>query len=193
MLAAARAAIMDRSSSRWSRLVFNGDEKGYELGETTFLAHLRLQGLKDTIFYEPEGSDLSDDEKNEEAYAELIQFLDDKSLSLFMREVPDNGRKALEILRTYYAGQGKPRIINLYTELTNVQKGSNESVTDYVIRAETIITALRNAEETMVLKDSPESFKPFAVHITQSDEKTTFADFKIKLRSIVEKEKVLVV
>lgn len=66
---------MDRlSSSRWSRLVFDGDEKNYELWETKFLGHLRLQGLRDTILEEPD-----------EAYAELIRFVDDKFIAHYAR------------------------------------------------------------------------------------------------------------
>lgn len=121
-------------SNRWSRLYFDGDEKNYELWETKFLGHLCLRGLKGAILSEtPErGSDEEDEDadKNEEAYAELIQYLDDKSLSLVMRDAADDGRKALQILRGYYAGKGKPRIISLYTELTSLQKMENERVTD---------------------------------------------------------------
>ena len=130
--------MTESSSGRWSRLVFDGDEKNYELWEMKFLGHLRLQELKDTILNEPNDEDAveADEVKYAEAYAELIQFIDDKSLSLVMREATDNGREALKILRDYYAGKGKPRIINLYTELTSLQKSSSESVTDYIIHTE---------------------------------------------------------
>lgn len=49
----------------------------------------------------------ADDEaadKKEEAYSEIVQYLDDKSLSLVMRDAPDDCRKALRILGTYNAG-----------------------------------------------------------------------------------------
>ena len=76
------------------------------------------RGPSATILAPPNGE--IDASKNEEAFAELIQFLDDKSLSLVMRDAVDDGRKALEILREHYAGTGKPRVISLYTELTSL-------------------------------------------------------------------------
>lgn len=41
----------------------------------------------------------------------LIQFLDDINLFLVMREAEDDGRKALEMLRDYYADKGEPQLI----------------------------------------------------------------------------------
>lgn len=88
--------------------------------------------------------------------------------------------------------------MSLYTELTSPQKLSSESVTDYVIRAETSITALRNAGEVlsdgilvaMVLKELPEPFKPFSAFVTQKDETLSFADFKTKLQSYKNTERI---
>ena len=84
------------SGGRWSRLVFDGDEKNYELWETTFLGHLRLQGLKDIILNEPYDGDDEEEDRNAEAYAELIQFLDDKSLSLVMQDAADQWPRSTE-------------------------------------------------------------------------------------------------
>lgn len=169
------------------------DEKNYELWETKFLGHLRLQGLKDTILKEPSDSEEDDGaagdvEKNAEPYAELIQFLDDKSSSLVIREAADNGRKALKILETIVLA--KPCVISLYTELTSLQKSDSERVTESVKPAETAITALRNAGETMVLKGLPESFEPFTIHVAQSEGTRTSAQFKTKLRSYEDTEKM---
>ena len=135
--------------------------------------------------------------KNEEAFAELIQFLDDRSLSLVMRDAADDRRAALCILRSHYAGTGKPRIISLYTELTSLSKGTDESVTDYIIKAEKGATALRDAGETvsdslltaMTMKGLPEEYKPFVVVVTQRDKELNFKEFKVMLRSYEGTEK----
>ena len=136
-------------------------------------------------------------EKNENAYAELIQFLDDRYLGLVMSETRNNGYEALKILREHYAGRSKPRIITLYHQLTTLKKKESEDVTDFVIRAESAATALKAANETvsdallvaMVLKGLPEEYKPFIAVITQSEEHQNFQKFKGALRNYEETEK----
>lgn len=86
------------NGSRWNRLCFNGDETKYKILETKFLSRLRTIGVKDAIFSANLSVDERDTEKKEEAYTELIQSLDDKSLLLIMREALDSRRKALRIL-----------------------------------------------------------------------------------------------
>ena len=123
------------------------------------------------------------------AYAELVQFWDDKSLSSIMREVADNERKAPNILCRHYAGKGKPRVISLYTQLTPLKKDCIESVKDYVIRT----NYFNNPEKcrtncwqcndiAMIL---PRHFNPFFIHVTHSNKELTFIEFKTKLHSYV--------
>lgn len=192
-----------QGGQRWFRLLFDGDKKNFELWETRFLAHMELRGLSEIILEEPE-TDYNDAEaleedatKNAEAYAELVQCLDNKSLSLVMRDARRDGRRALAILHEHYAGKDKPRVVSLYCELSSLHKASNETVTDYVIRAETIFTSLRRAEEiisdglqiAMVVKGLPDSFNPFVVHVTQTNDRLMFGEFKTKLRSYESTEK----
>lgn len=129
--------------------------------------------------------------KNAEAFAEFIQFLDDRSLSLVMRDAKNGGRQALKILREHYSSKGKPKVISLYTELTTLQKGEN------VIWAKAAATALNTSSETisdtllvaMVLKGLPMELKKFVTVITQKERALTFAEFKVSLRSFQETEK----
>ena len=182
-----------------SRLIFDGNEEKYELWEIKFLAHLRLQKLAD-VLKDDDSSDSDDEEfteKNARVFAELVQRLDDKSLALIIREAKDDGKKALKILRSHYLGSSKPRIISLYTQLTSLQKGSEESVTNYVIRIEKTEAALTQAGETlsdgllvaMALKGLPASYSAFSTVITQKDSDVTFSDFKSALKAYEETEK----
>ena len=83
-----------------------------------FIGYLRLYKLSDVVTRQA-GSEVPDDAAhNADVFAELIQCLDDRSLTLAMRDARDDGRKALATLREHYIGKGKPIIIALYTELT---------------------------------------------------------------------------
>ena len=101
------------------RLYFSGDENKYELWETKFLGHMRIQKMYGVF----KGSEEPTEANNALAYAQLIQYLDDRSLSLIILEASDYGRKALKILNEHYLGKGKPRIINLYTQQHIIEEG----------------------------------------------------------------------
>ena len=177
------------------RLIFDGDEKKYELWEVKFLGFMRLQKLH-TVFV-PVDEQPPSAEKNAEAFAELIQCLDDRSLSLVIRDAMDDGRKALKILRDYYLGKSKPKVISLYAELTTLSKRDSECVTDYMLRAETAATSLKSAGEVisdslliaMILKGLPSEYKTLCTVITQKYKELTFAEFKVAFRSFEETEK----
>ena len=116
--------------SRLNRLMFYGDGQKYELWEEKFLAYMLLKDLKKTILPLADGTQDETDfaTKNEKAYAELIQFLDDTSLQLVMRDGKDNGRESLKILRTHYKGKGKTRLLSLYAELGTLMKSPSQPI-----------------------------------------------------------------
>ena len=180
-------SINMKSRIHRSRPTFNGNESNFEIFEIKFLSYLRLCGLYNVT---QDTDSENDEELNAEVFAELIQCLDDRSINLIIRDARDNGRKALEILSLHYRPKGKARVITLYTELTSLQKNGVESVTDYVVRAEIITAALREADETisdglliaMILKGLPQAFLPFSVMVNDK-KKLSFADFKKALRN----------
>ena len=175
-------SINMKSRVHRSRPTFNGNESNFEIFEIKFLSYLRLCGLYNVT--QDTGSE-NDEELNAEVFAELIQCLDDRSINLIIRDARDNGRKALEILLLHYRPKGKARVITLYTELTSLQKNGVESVTDYIVRAEIITAALREADETisdglliaMILKGLPQTFLPFSVMVNDK-KKLSFVEFK---------------
>ena len=124
-------------------------------------------------------------------------MLDDISLSLVIRDAKNDGRKAIQILRAHYLGTSKPRIISLYTELTTLRKGSDETALEYLIRAENFASALNSAGEqvsdglliAMVLKGLPKEYQSFSTVIIQRTDTLNFRDFKIAFRNFEESEK----
>ena len=179
-----------------ARLCFNGDADKYEMWEKKFLGYLRLKKLA-AIATKNGALSEEEQEKNIDVFAELIQYLDDTSLSIIMREASDDGRKSIKLLREHYCGTGKPRILALYSTLTSLQMADDEHTTDYVLRAEKAWTALKNAGEqisdslivAMLLKGLPDSFKAFEVYVTQSEKEYSVIDFRKALREFEEHQK----
>jgi len=68
-------------SNQWQN--FDGDERKFEVWETKILGYFKLKKLKDTLV----GTDDVDADKNDTAFAELIQFLDERSLSPIIRKL----------------------------------------------------------------------------------------------------------
>ena len=88
-----------------------------------FLGYLRIQFLHQIIMLPTDQNDDIDIvENNATVFAELIQYLNDKSLSLVTRVARDNGRKVLTILREHHLSKGKPNVISFYTELTYLRR-----------------------------------------------------------------------
>ena len=197
-------------------LIFTGEEGDYEIWEMRFTSYLRLQKLHkyvmkadDSLKTGPDphpdpsataaqlaAHNAADAEKNTEVFASLVQFLDDKSVTLIIRDARNDGRKALKILRDHYRGSTKPRIISMYCELTSLKLSPTETVTDYLLRAETCKARLGEAEETvsdgllvaMCIKGLPDSFAPFTTVIQQKDG-VDFVAFKIALKNYDENER----
>ena len=68
------------ASSAYKVPIFNGDERNFEFWEIKFLGLMRIRGLSQ-VFTNSSSSDL---DKKADAFAELIQCLDDTSLSLYL-------------------------------------------------------------------------------------------------------------
>ena len=187
-------------SSQWQNLYFNGDERKYEQWEIRFLGFLKIKKLKSiAIPTDPENPPTDQDalDKNEEVFALLCQFLDETSLSLIIRDAKDDGRKAIKILREHYQGTSKPRIISLWTELSKLEKSSDETVTEYLLHAEKTSTMLKAAGVevsdsllvAMCLKGLPESYESLRTHVIHAEPAYTFQKFKESLKSHEETRK----
>ena len=176
--------------------MFDGNEQKYDMWECKFLAYMRIKKLKKVII--PDGPRATPDEQ-EDAFAELVQCLDERSTALVMRDAQDNGRKALTILRNHYAGHGKPRVLSMFRKLSTIKKDESEDLTGYLLRAENVVTTLKQAGEKFsdnlliaaVLQGLPASYEPFDVYVNQTvrDKKLTFLEFKTMIRNFEENTK----
>ena len=81
-------------------------------------------------------------DKNVDVFAELVQCLDDRGLTLIVRDAKEDGKKEIKILRWHYLSKSKLRIIGLYTELTTQKLSENELMTEYLLRVERLLIVI---------------------------------------------------
>ncbi|KAF2346530.1 Reverse transcriptase RNA-dependent DNA polymerase [Trinorchestia longiramus] len=178
-----------------SNLTFDGNDERYGLWEVKFRAYLDLKSLNSVL--EGEESSL-DVEKNKQVFSKPVQRLDDKSLSLIIRDAYGDGRKSMKILGDHYLGSSKPRIISLHCKLAALKMQNGENVTDYLLRAETTASYLKRAGEmisdgliiAMIIRGLPAAYNAFSTVITQRDSaEMDFQKFKSALKSEEETKK----
>ncbi|KAF2346111.1 Zinc finger CCHC-type [Trinorchestia longiramus] len=178
-----------------SNLTFDGNDEWYELWEVKFWAYLDLKSLNSVLEGEESSLDVV---KNKQVFSELVQRLDDKSLSLIIRDAYGDGRKSMKILRDHYLGSSKPRIISLYCQLAALKMRNGETVTDYFLRAETTASYLKRAGEmisdgliiAMIIRGLPAAYNTFSTVVTQRDSaEMDFQKFKSALKSEEETKK----
>lgn len=88
----------------------------------------------------------------------------------------------------------KRKVEGYFFVYTSLQKKVDESVTNYIIRTETVLTALKNVGQTvddavviaMILKGLPSHFNPFSIYETHSNKELMFSEFKTELYSLEE-------
>ena len=106
---------------RTAKLFFDGDESKYKLWEMKTLGYLKIQHLHQIVESPTDQSDNMDFiEKNATVFTELIQYLDNRSLSLVMRDARDKKKSLRNIEGTLFIKRKAESYFSLYR--TNIFK-----------------------------------------------------------------------
>ena len=185
---------MPGSSVNISHLCFSGKAEDYETWEDRVYAYLSEQGF-DAVFDEAAAVGGSAEAMaditvmNRRVYNIVIQVLDRESIRLVRNDAKFDGRKVFQILRNYFCGTGRSRVLSLFTEIGSLKKKDCESVTRYILRAEEIMLALKVAKHpidemmsiALVVNGLPGEYKHFRTIVFQTDNIKTFSDLKNSL------------
>ena len=79
---------------------------------------------------------------------EIVQCLDKKSV-LFLRPCRGKGSEAWSVMCKRCKSFERPRLQKLISDLTNLRKYNNESIVDYIIRAEEMQLNLSEVDESI--------------------------------------------
>ena len=109
---------------------------------------------------------------------ELVQCLDKKSV--FLRPYRGKGSEAWSVLCKRFKSFERPRLQKLISDLTNLRKYNNESIVDYITRAEDMQLNLSEVDESIsekmfvliLLKGLPREFESFCTLVKYGQDKT---------------------
>ena len=181
--------------SKLETLLFSEKDEDFEYFAERFEAQLHLLKLRTVLLDQenlPEETDANFaseqnklKEKHFEVWCELVQCLDRKSLGLVKTAKP-SGTQAWKLLQECFKSRERPRIHQHLNKLTNIKMYSQESMRDYLMRAEELQLNLTDVGEnvsdrmlcSVVLKGLPNSFASFVTVFKFSHEAKTFADLK---------------
>ena len=131
-------------------------------------------------------------------FRQLIQCLDDRSLSLVMRDAKDDGRKALQILRNHYMGKSKPCVLACALHRTHfTAEGSCWEFYGLCVTRSCIAEIDRwdshwQSFDCYGVERLTWGYKTFSGIVLQrnkKEDKMKFQEFKVALRSYEEMEK----
>ena len=124
-------------------------------------------------------------DQKEELWYELVQCLDKKSIML-IRSKKGDGAETWKVLKSRFKSSERPRIQNLFTNLINISMGQNETVVDYLSRAEDYQLNLSENNESIsdemfksiILKGLPSRFENFVTLVNFSTDVKTYDEVK---------------
>jgi hypothetical protein len=182
--------------SKLEKLIFSGKEEDFsyfaELFEARIyvlkLSKVLLDKIKVTAEKDDETNDQRVDREAEEAalaelryslWCELVQCLDRKSV-LLVRAHKGNGCAAWKALVHNFKSSERPRIQGLMTKLMSLRMEANETMVDYLVRAEELQMDLEDANQgvtgamfsAMILKGLSKDYDPMVTLINYGAEKT---------------------
>ena len=183
--------------SKTERIVFSGKGEGFSYLKEQIEArifHLKLNKiLHETVDYRNLMPSLRP----------IVPALDERSV-LFLRPYKGNGSKAWDVLRKRLKSFERPRLQKLISELRTFKKNSNETVIDYLTRAEEIQYNLEQVNEavsekfSIILQGLPKEFEISSNIAKCSRDEKSLDELERDLvnfdseRQVIEKEMLLI-
>ena len=124
-------------------LQLSGEEDDFAYRSEKFKGYMLTKKLRGQLL----GNDTSNNDEKYNNWAELVPFLDKRSIMMLKSECKGNGPEAWKRLSAHSSSSETPRVMNMLEKLTSLSLKPTEEMTDYLIIAETLSSWLEVAGE----------------------------------------------